>query len=334
MDAAGGASSAPISGACSFSARCSAWCCRRCLYVTLLPSGTNIQGLGIAAALASAVGPRDRAPSRAVVVAMLAAWILFKTQLDIIESMVRSITDIVWTGSLRARTLSRGDVRVVYYGALAVVCLWGIFALRLAQPIMLILLAANIAARGVYDCLAASALCEHAPAARRHCVRRCGAASCSSRCRCFYGFFTIAVDSGVAVTCLSRRDASSLCHVAHEVRCRAHETGDVRDTHTAGPCAAHRRGCRRQLIDFAAAYAAHLEHADPGCDAQRLAGDAVSVRHGGVSRRRRSRPARPRTRRSRRQRRLPRRSAPARATRRARCSCSRPCRARASFATS
>ncbi len=48
---------------------------------------------------------------------MLAAWILFKTQLDIIESMVRSLTDIVWTGSHRARALSRGDVRVVYYGA-------------------------------------------------------------------------------------------------------------------------------------------------------------------------------------------------------------------------
>ncbi|HZN26463.1 MAG TPA: hypothetical protein VFB75_19705, partial [Burkholderiales bacterium] len=79
------------------------------------------------------------------VVAMLAAWILFKTQLDIIESMVRSLTDIVWTGSHRMRALSRGDVRVVYYGALGLVCLWGIFALRLAQPIMLLMLAANIA---------------------------------------------------------------------------------------------------------------------------------------------------------------------------------------------
>ena len=78
-------------------------------------------------------------------VAILAAWILFKTQLDIIESMVRSITDIVWTGSHRARALSRGDVRVVYYGALAVVCLWGIIALRLAQPGMLLMLAANVA---------------------------------------------------------------------------------------------------------------------------------------------------------------------------------------------
>jgi hypothetical protein len=114
------------------------------LYVTLLPSGTNIQGIGMAAALASAVGARSGAVAGAVV-AMLAAWILFKTQLDIIESMVRSITDIIWTGSHRARALSRGDVRIIYYGALGLVCVWGMIALRLAQPIMLLLLAANIA---------------------------------------------------------------------------------------------------------------------------------------------------------------------------------------------
>jgi hypothetical protein len=114
------------------------------LYVTLLPAGTNIQGLGMAAALASAVGSRSGAAAGAVV-AMLAAWILFKTQVDIIESMVRSLTDIVWTGSRRARAFSRGDVRVVYYGALVLVCLWGMIALRLAQPIMLLMLAGNIA---------------------------------------------------------------------------------------------------------------------------------------------------------------------------------------------
>ena len=114
------------------------------LYVTVVPGGTNMQGIGIAAALASAVGSRAGATA-GIAVAVLATWILFKTQLDIIESMVRSITDILWTGSLRVRNWSHGDVRVVYYGALAVVCLWGIFALRLAQPIILIMAAANIA---------------------------------------------------------------------------------------------------------------------------------------------------------------------------------------------
>jgi hypothetical protein len=115
------------------------------LYVSVLPSGTDIQGLGVSAALASAI--RDRAGATlAAVVAILGAWLLFKTQLDIIESMVRSLTDILWTGSKRVRSWSGGDVRFVYYGALAVVCLWGIVALRLAAPIMLIILAANVAA--------------------------------------------------------------------------------------------------------------------------------------------------------------------------------------------
>ena len=114
------------------------------LYVTLLPRGTNIQGLGVSAALASSVASRSGALLGGVV-AVLGVWILFKTQLDLIESMVRSFTDILWTGSRRVRDWSRGDVRVVYYGALAVICLWGIFALRLAQPIILLLLAANVA---------------------------------------------------------------------------------------------------------------------------------------------------------------------------------------------
>jgi hypothetical protein len=114
------------------------------LYVTLLASGSNIQGLGVAAALASGVGARAGALLGGIV-ALLGAWILFKTQLDIIESMVRSLTDILWTGSHRIRSLSGDDVRVVYYSALGVICLWGIFALRLAQPIILLLLAANVA---------------------------------------------------------------------------------------------------------------------------------------------------------------------------------------------
>ncbi|HKY22937.1 MAG TPA: Nramp family divalent metal transporter [Vicinamibacterales bacterium] len=115
------------------------------LYVTLLPVGSNIQGLGISAALASSIGTRSGAVLGGIVAA-LGAWILFKTQLDIVEGMVRSLTDILWTGSKRVRTLSRGDVRVVYYCALGVICLWGIVALRLAQPIVLIMLAANVAA--------------------------------------------------------------------------------------------------------------------------------------------------------------------------------------------
>jgi hypothetical protein len=114
------------------------------LYVALLPKGTDIQGLGISAALAQSIGAKAGAVL-AGVVAVLGAWLLFKTQLDILEGMVRSITDILWTGSRRVRGWCAGDVRAAYYTVLALVALWGILAMGLATPIGLLKLAANVA---------------------------------------------------------------------------------------------------------------------------------------------------------------------------------------------
>jgi hypothetical protein len=114
------------------------------LYVTFLPRGTNIQGLGISAALAAAVGSQSGAVLGGVV-AFLGAWILFKTQLDSVDGMARAITDILWTGSDRVRAWRGGDVRAVYYCVLAIIVVWGIVALRLAQPIVLLQIGANIA---------------------------------------------------------------------------------------------------------------------------------------------------------------------------------------------
>ena len=114
------------------------------LYVTFLPQGTDIRGLSIAAALAQAVGATS-GPILAGAIAFLGAWILFKTQLDNLDGMTRAITDILWTGSSRVRTWRGGDVRAVYYGVLVVIVVWGIIALRLAPPIVLLQLAANLA---------------------------------------------------------------------------------------------------------------------------------------------------------------------------------------------
>jgi len=114
------------------------------LYVTFLPKGADIQGLGISAALAGGIGARAGG-LLAGIVALLGSWLLFKTQLDILEGMVRSITDILWTGSARVRLLVKGDVRAVYYGVLGVIAMWGCVALRLATPIGLLKIAANVA---------------------------------------------------------------------------------------------------------------------------------------------------------------------------------------------
>lgn len=112
------------------------------LYVTFIPAGSEIRGFGIAAVLANAIGNRGAALA-AIVVAVMGAWILFKTQLDILDGTVRAVTDLIWCGSTRLRARQRGDVRRVYYAVLAVAVIWGLIALRLAQPIFLLQLSAN-----------------------------------------------------------------------------------------------------------------------------------------------------------------------------------------------
>ena len=81
----------------------------------------------------------------AIVVALLAVWLLFKTQLDILDGLVRSVTDMLWSGSRHCRDWTRNDVRKLYYGVLAIIVIWGIIALRIAPPIMLLQISANMA---------------------------------------------------------------------------------------------------------------------------------------------------------------------------------------------
>jgi hypothetical protein len=114
------------------------------LYVTFVPPGTDMKQLEIAAVLASQIS-QMATPALGLLVAMLGAWILFKTQLDVVEGMVRSITDILWTGSSGVRRWRGGDVRAVYYLVLAVVVVWGIIAMKLRQPPTLLIIGANIA---------------------------------------------------------------------------------------------------------------------------------------------------------------------------------------------
>jgi hypothetical protein len=114
------------------------------LYVSFIRHGTEIRGLGVAAALADAM-VSSAGPVFGGIVALMAVWVLFKTQLDIVDGTTRAITDILWTGSARVRGWRGGDVRIVYYGVLAVIAVWGVIALRLAQPILLLQLGANMA---------------------------------------------------------------------------------------------------------------------------------------------------------------------------------------------
>jgi len=114
------------------------------LYTSFLRAGEDIRDLAIATALADAMAAQSGAMV-GFLVAMMSVWMLFKTQLDVLEGTVRAVTDILWTGSDRIHHWTGGEVRLVYYSVLAAVVTWGVIALGLAQPIILLQLSANIA---------------------------------------------------------------------------------------------------------------------------------------------------------------------------------------------
>lgn len=114
------------------------------LYTSALEPGKDIRGLGIAAELANSMAARGGA-ALTFTLAMMSVWVLLKTQLDLLEGMVRGITDILWSGSTRIRQWRGGDVRIIYYAVLAAAVVWGLIALRLTQPIVLLQLGANMA---------------------------------------------------------------------------------------------------------------------------------------------------------------------------------------------
>jgi hypothetical protein len=157
------------------------------LYVTFLPRGQDIRGLGIAAALAISIG-EQAGPVLAGLIAFLGAWLLLKTQLDSVEAMTRAVTDILWTGSHRVRAWRGGDVRAVYYTVLAAVTIWGLIALSLAQPIVLLQLGANVAG-GVFVIASLHLLYVNTtllpPELRPSMARRAGLVAMAV----FYGFF-------------------------------------------------------------------------------------------------------------------------------------------------
>jgi hypothetical protein len=71
-------------------------------------------------------------------------WILWGTQLAVMDGYVRSVTDIIWTSTKKPHTWKSGQ-RTVYYIALLSFAAWGCIAINLAQPLMLIMIGANLA---------------------------------------------------------------------------------------------------------------------------------------------------------------------------------------------
>ncbi len=114
------------------------------LVLQFVEPGTELAGWAAAAHIAEALS-RAGGPILWLLTLLLSFWILFGTQLGIMDGFVRLATDNVWAGSPSVREVADGDVRKVYYFFLAIFALSGCVLIHVAQPLTLIVIGANMA---------------------------------------------------------------------------------------------------------------------------------------------------------------------------------------------
>jgi len=116
------------------------------LAAAIVPLGTKLTGLATGAYQAKYLMEHTGYRIFWFLTLINGFWILFSTQLGNVDGIVRLTTDTLWSGSEGVRKWRGGDVRAIYYFILAMYVIWGCIAMGLAQPLMLIMIGANIAA--------------------------------------------------------------------------------------------------------------------------------------------------------------------------------------------
>jgi hypothetical protein len=109
----------------------------------LIPHGTDLQGLAAGAYQAKYLSERIWSGFWFVTL-FNGFWLLFKTQLGNTDVLVRTVTDVLWLTGIPQRRWG-GSVRRIYYVNLAVFSVWAIVAIRMASPMTLFKILANMA---------------------------------------------------------------------------------------------------------------------------------------------------------------------------------------------
>lgn len=114
------------------------------LATSLVPTGTNLQGLAAGAYQAQYMA-EHMWPGFWVLALLNGFWILFSTCLGNTDLLVRTMTDMSWTGSATLRRIASERPSRIYYFVLIVFTFWCFFAIRLAGPFVLFQILANMA---------------------------------------------------------------------------------------------------------------------------------------------------------------------------------------------
>jgi len=110
----------------------------------VIPSGTDMQGLAAGAYQAKYMA--DALWSGFWFLALFNGfWILFSTHLGNTDILIRTVTDILWTGSPKVRGWLSENIGRLYYGLLLAFTLWAVLAVRLGEPMKQFKILANVA---------------------------------------------------------------------------------------------------------------------------------------------------------------------------------------------
>jgi hypothetical protein len=109
----------------------------------VIPHGENMQGLGAGAYQATYL--RQIWTGFWFLTLFNGFWILFKTQLGNTDILVRTVTDALWMSSSRVRAWKGGRIQWIYYSILAIFTVWAFLAIRVASPMTLFKIVANVA---------------------------------------------------------------------------------------------------------------------------------------------------------------------------------------------
>lgn len=110
--------------------------------VAIIPFGTDIKGIAAGAYQAEYM-MKFWSPLWFLALFM-GFWILFGTQLSVMDGFTRVVTDIIWSSTKKPHTWKAGQ-KTVYYLALLIFVGWGCIAINLAQPMVLLMIGANMA---------------------------------------------------------------------------------------------------------------------------------------------------------------------------------------------
>lgn len=115
------------------------------LATSVIPHGTDMQGLATGAYQAEYMA-QHLWTGFWYLTLLNGFWILYSTHLGNTDLLIRTITDLTWTGSAGIRTRTRGQASRVYYTLLTVFSLWAVLVItQQARPFALFKLMANIA---------------------------------------------------------------------------------------------------------------------------------------------------------------------------------------------